>query len=480
MLTKNTGRERGQIQMVTIDDLVPSDHFVRDLDKSLDFSFIYPLVENMYCDDNGRPSVDPVVLFKLLFVQYTFGIRSLRQTVREVQTNMAYKWFVGLDMLDKVPHFSTVGKNYERRFKGTKIFEQIFAHILKNAVDCGFVDSSAIFIDSTHIKASANKKKKVEAFVNKEAKKCKYQLDEEIRKDREEHDKKFLKDDDNEPPKKITKSSTDPECGEFHKGEHEKQFAYSAHTACDKNNFILSAVVTPANLHDSTVFDEVYKVTTNQFPQTKAVVVDAGYKTPWIAKQILDDNRQPIMPYKRPMTKKGYFKKYEYVYDEYYDCYICPNGENLNYTTTNRNGYKEYKSNSKTCQLCLQRKQCTANIKFQKLVTRHVWEHYLEEAEHIRHTDIGKALYSKRSETIERVFADAKEKHGMRYTNLRGLKKVTASINLIFACMNLKKLAKWKHKNGFFSLYFCKITTLISYFIKKLHQKEKTTQLLMA
>lgn len=69
-------------------------------------------------------------------------------------------------------------------------------------------------------------------------------------------------------------------------------------------------------------------------------VVDAGYKTPAIAKLLMDDGVKPVFPYKRPMTKDGFFKKSEFAYDEYYDCYVCPNGKVLSYRTTNRDGYR--------------------------------------------------------------------------------------------------------------------------------------------
>ena len=79
------------------------------------------------------------------------------------------------------------------------------------------------------------------------------------------------------------------------------------------------------------------------------------------------------MSYKRPMTKKGYFKKLEFVYDEYYDCYICLNNKILKYTTTNRDSYREYKSCTQDCEQCQLRAQCTESKSMQKLVTGHVW-----------------------------------------------------------------------------------------------------------
>ena len=87
--------------------------------------------DEKYCPDNGRPSMDPVMLIKIPFIQYLYGIKSMRQTMKEIEVNVAYRWFLGLDMLDPVPHFSTFGKNYTRRFKDTDLFEQIFSKILE-------------------------------------------------------------------------------------------------------------------------------------------------------------------------------------------------------------------------------------------------------------------------------------------------------------------------------------------------------------
>lgn len=112
--------------MFCMDDMVPQDHLLRKIDRAIDWNFIYDLVEDKYCADNGRPNLDPVLLIKIVFIQYLYGIRSMRQTIREIEVNVAYRWFQGLDILDGVPHFSTFGKNYTRRFKGTDLFEQIF------------------------------------------------------------------------------------------------------------------------------------------------------------------------------------------------------------------------------------------------------------------------------------------------------------------------------------------------------------------
>jgi hypothetical protein len=151
----------------------------------------------------------------------------------------------------------------------------------------------------------------------------------------------------------------------------------------------------------------------------------------------------PELPYTRPKTKEGYLRKSEYVYDEYYDTYICPQGQMLRYSTTTKEGYRQYFSNSMECQSCPLLSSCTQSKNHKKLIQRHVWEHYLEEANHLRHTQENRSIYDRRKETIERVCADAKEKHGMRWTTLRGLKKLSMQAMLTFAAMNLKKMANW-------------------------------------
>ena len=463
MITKNQDQNRHQIQMFCMDDLVPQDHLLRLIDRAIDWSFIYDLVQEKYSPDFGRPGIDPVVLIKIPFIQYLYGIRSMRQTIKEIEVNVAYRWFLGLELQDPVPHFSTFGKNYTRRFKDTDLFEQIFARILSECYQYKLVDPKEVFVDATHVKARANNKRVRRRIAYEEAKVYEDQLKKEIDADREEHGKKPFKDQDGPgngggggKEKEIKESTTDPESGWFHKGEHKQVFAYGVETACDQHGWILGYSVHPGNQHDSTTFPVLYEKLKDVGMET--MIMDAGYKTPAIAKQLLDDGIKPLFPYKRPMTKEGFFRKYEYVYDEYYDVYICPNDQTLKYSTTNRDGYREYKSNGTICADCPYLSQCTKSRNHVKVVTRHIWEPYMEQAEEIRHTLGMKELYQKRKQTIERLFGTAKENHGFRYTQQYGKGRMEMKVGLTYACMNLKKLAKILKRRGLlpeksFSLY---------------------------
>lgn len=169
--------------------MVPQDHLLRIIDKAIDWNFIYDLVQDKYSYDNGRPSMDPVMLIKIPSIQYLYGIRSMRQTIKEIEVNVAYRWFLGLEMLDKAPHFSTFGKNYTRRFKDTDLFEQIFTRILEECYKFKLVDPSEIYVDATHVKARANNKKMQKRIAKKEALFYEELLRKEINQDREEHGK---------------------------------------------------------------------------------------------------------------------------------------------------------------------------------------------------------------------------------------------------------------------------------------------------
>ena len=449
MLTKYA-ENRNMIEFVSLEQMVPVNHLLRQIDAAIDFNRIYDFVADLYCKDNGRPSIDPVVLFKIVLIQHIYGIPSLRRTLEEVGMNMAYRWFIGYPINEPVPHFSTVSYNFKHRFNTASV-EYVFRWVLQAAADEGYLDTEAVFIDGTHIKANANLKKQARKAVPKEAKRYAHELFEEINKDRESHGKKPFEEDGQKPdrePEMVEKtvSTTDPDSGIFHKGEHKKVFAYEAHTACDKHNFVLGVHVTPGNVHDSVAFEPLYNDLCAHYPEHKIVAADSAYKTPWICKRIFESGRVLSTAYIRPKTKDGNHPWYEYVYDEYYDDVICPEYKALHYSTTNREGYREYKSRSYLCKDCPTRAMCTQSAKCEKAVARHIWQDFVERAEDARHTPAYRDIYQLRKEKIERIFADAKEKHGMRYTQYRGLAQVTNWVKLKFAAMNLKKLATWKWK----------------------------------
>ena len=466
-MTCLNNRKNDSFILSTIDELVPLDHKVRELEEAIDWNFIYPLVRPLY-SSFGRPSIDPVVLFKMLFINFTFGIHSMRRTCEETKVNLAYRWFLGLSIDDEVPNYSTWSQNYIRRYGNSEVFDEIFKKIIEEAIAYDFVDLDTVFGDGTHRKANANNRKHENKVVEIVKKYYDDELLEEINKDRKAHEKKPIKETkdielaydeetgeliEGKGTKSIKVSKTDPESGCFHKGEKQKCFAYTNLTFCDRHGFVLHNTVAPGNQHDSVVFHDAYRKLLNTYGDLiHNISLDAGFMTPAICREIIEDGIRAYMPYKRPMTKKGYFKKYEYVYDEKLDIYICPNNKDLKYTTTNRSGYREYKSNPKDCEGCPFLEKCTQSKNHQKVITRHVWEEYREIADENRYTPEWKDIYPLRKETIERVYADCKEKHGLRFTRLKGLKKNQQESLIIFGCHNLGKLARMKKRKGLINI----------------------------
>ena len=456
---------RREVAVTDIEALVPENHLVRKIEKVMDYEWIYERVAPYYsAAKNVRPGTDPVVLVKMVLLQHLFGIPSLRQTYQRACGTISYRWFLGYGLLDKLPHFATVSYAFCRRFP-EELATEIFEHILNKALNNHMVDSSMVFIDGTHIKASANKKKYQKEQVAKAARVYAKRLREEVNEERmklgkapvEEEDE----DDDSHGDGGTTEqvvSTTDPECGMYHKGEHEKQFAYEAHTVCDRHGMVLGVKVTAGNVHDSVAWDSVYEQVTSRFPEIQYVTMDAGYKQPWIAKRILEDGRLPILPYTRPHgTRREGFMPWDFSYDEKNDQLICPQGQVLRHTTTNKEGKRLYRSTPKVCRDCPCRKECGVNANGQKVIYRHIWQEALDLAEQLRKTQLAKDIYAMRKQTIERVFADAKDKHAMRYTHHRGLARVTQWVTLKFAAMNLKKLALYRSRHYspfFFSFFF--------------------------
>ncbi len=120
-----------ELEMVTCESLIPSDHLLRKVEAAIDFRFIPDLTEALYCPDNGRPPNPPEMLFKALFIGYLFGIRSERQLMREIEVNVAYRWFLGLWLTDRVFDASTFSQNRRHRFDGTEVAQQIFDRIVE-------------------------------------------------------------------------------------------------------------------------------------------------------------------------------------------------------------------------------------------------------------------------------------------------------------------------------------------------------------
>ena len=459
MLTKRPTRQY-ECEIVYLEDMVPQDHFLRIIEKYFDWNFVYEEVEKQY-SVFGRPSIDPVVLLKVHVLKFLFHEDSLRRTYETLKYNNLYRWFIGYSLNEEVPDHSTYSQNYKRKFCKLEkdLLQTVFDKIIELLEEYNCLDMTAVYIDSTHTKAYANKKKNHKETVQIEAKKYQKELELEIAL-KGLHDEDLSEEEYFEEVEKIIKcneevnteevigekeiivSDTDKDAGMLYKSDKEKMFGYNTSVICDNNNYILTVDTNPSNMHDSVSFYQSIDNLTNNYDisNIKYFVGDAAYLTNHICKTIIDLEMIPAFPYSRLGYKKGYFKKYEFTYDEHNDIYICPNEKDLIPTNKiNKDGYITYKANQEDCSNCPFKEQCTKS-KY-KQILRHVWEEYKEMTNEYRYQNDVKEIYKQRPQHIERVFADGKMKYGLRNTYFRTKERVHRELTLLYACMNLKKFA---------------------------------------
>lgn len=453
MMTRNKKEnQQYKMELVMLEQLVKEDHDLRKIEKYIDFSFIYDLVAPYYDDTSGRPSIDPVVLFKMSLIQCLDDIKSEEKLANAIHHNMAYRWFLGYGLTEVIPDHSTISYNRAVRFKDSTIYEDIFNEIVLLAITNNLVKGKVVYTDSTHVRANASNSKyesvTEERVINEDE-----SLLMLINEKREQKGQKPLK---AKAPtveshtRKVSK--TDPDSGYMHRDRKPIGFYHLVHATVDsKYNILLGAHVTPGNVHDSTVYIDHLERLFDALPLTpKYVGADAGYFNLNILEDLAHKDLVPVIGPRKYAGKKGKKSKYWFEYSPEEDIYTCFEGHQLKYKTTTRQGYVEYHSDSEICKGCPSKEKCvyesetTGNIKKsqQRIIRRHLKEHYADEVRAFMKTERGKKLYQRRKETIERAFADMKELMGLRYAHYRGSHSVKAQVLITGAAYNVKKIAR--------------------------------------
>ena len=258
------------------------------------------------------------------------------------------------------------------------------------------------------------------------------------------------------PIKKTRVSTTDPDSGFLMRDGKPNGFHFLDHRTTDaKYNIITDTFITAGNVADSEPYLARLQAQVDKFGfQVEAVALDAGYFTGYICKKLSEQKIFMVMGYRRFGKRNKEVPKSKFKYEKETDVFACPMGCILEYTTTDREGYRQYKSNPEDCAVCPLRKDCFSAKQKQKVITHHIWEEYKDIARKNKLTSTGKKLYKVRCSTIERSFADAKELHGYRYARFRGLKSVQMQAYLTAPCQNMKKIALHLTKKGQVKGYF--------------------------
>lgn len=334
MLGKDEEKQ-SQFMFVNLDDFVPQDHLLRVIKRTIDFSFIYDKVKDLY-SPIGRRSVDPVLLVKMLLLGYWYGIPSERKLEQEVKLNLAYRWFLGLDLADPVPDHSTMSQNRRRRFKNSSLFQEIFDTIVSRCVVEGLVSGEVIVTDSTHIKASASKQRVEKIVVEKTPTEYMKMLEQEAQRlEAQLQDKrdaagkkkcgKKQQIQGRKVMREIVLSKTDPEAGYMNRPGKPVGFHYLSHTSLDtKNGIIADVYATAGNVNDHIPFVERVKVLKSRLGlPIHAIGADKGYDFSEVHHGLeLEEINGYVTP--AELSEAEATIEADFMYDPKTDTFTCP------------------------------------------------------------------------------------------------------------------------------------------------------------
>ncbi|NMC43101.1 MAG: transposase [candidate division Zixibacteria bacterium] len=397
-------REIHQTEMTlapSLDALVPRTHWLYRLNQVLDLGFVHESVRPCYCQDNGRPSIDPEVIVRLFLLQAITGIGSVRSLLEEVNLHMGYRWFIGYGLSEPLPDHSTLSKVMDRL--GDTVFNEVFTRSIAQCRASGLIDGKIVHVDATTIRA------------------------------------------DLDANRVGTVDSPDPEArlGRFPGGK--KAPGYKQATVADgQSRVVVGVKVFPANRADDTeMVSLIDEVRDHLGAAPEAVCGDMSYGSGQNRAALEERGIRLVSPAQKPVTCAGRdgFTVEDFSYDEQRDEFTCPAGAILRYIglDTTRSGRRRYRASKAACRDCVLRERCTRH----QYRTIQVGSHHaaLIRLRADSRTASFRQFYRSRAPVIEGVFAEAKQWHGLRRAWRRGLAKMRVQCLLIAAVMNFKRLA---------------------------------------
>ena len=400
MQTKRENKQERLMLLPPLEVFVPSDHRLRRLGRVLDLRFIHEAVRERYCQDNGRPSIDPEVIIRLFLLQAIEGIGQVRELLRQVQVNLAYRWFIGYELDETIPDHSTLSKALDRF--GDEIFNQVFVRSIAQCQKSGLIEGKVLHVDATTIRA-------------------------DISKDRVGED-----------------DSSDPDArfGHFPGGKLEP--GYKQQTAVDDRSRVIVGldVVSADRLEGQSVMSVVDSATEQLGSAPEVVCADAAYGSGENRAEFERRDIRLVSPPKKiqPLEGGQYFTVADFKYDEAQDVFVCPSGSLLHNVggVIGRPKQQRYATSRTACRGCLLRERCTKSSRRQLKVSRHHGALVRLRAD--SRTESFRTLYRRRAPVIEGIFAEAKQWHGLQRAWRRGLSKMRIQCLLIAAVLNFKRL----------------------------------------
>ncbi len=413
-------------------DLIPEDHILKRVDKVLDLSWLREEVRECYCEDNGRPGIDPEAAVRLMLAGLFEGIIRDRRLMRQAQVNIAIRWFVGYRLDEDLPHHSSLTRIRQRW--GAERFKRIFERTVESCCEGGLVNGETVHIDATLIRADVSWKSLTT-----------------------EHAEKVLQtnavdngpdDDPPGPKRKAAKkySPTDPDatlttCSK----EYRMEPSYKQHTAVDDQaGVIVDVEVTTGEVSEGKQLPEqIERVESNTGRKVKTVTADAGYAHSRNYMMLENEGIDAVIPPQREPQKRKRIPARRFKYDGRHKVVRCPGGKTLGRSSYDGKRWT-YLARSSDCRNCPLRSRCLpVSARVRKIVISDGYESLLRAR---RRKTKGwdkptQRAYHRHRWRAEGVHGEGKKWHGLRRAHRRGLWNVAIQAYLTAAVMNLKRLA---------------------------------------
>jgi transposase len=483
---------------VSLEDLVPADHFYRHVERTLDLSFVRDLVRDRY-SAFGRPSIDPVVFFKLQVVMFFEGIRSERQLEYVGSDRLSVRWYLGYDLNEPLPDHSSMTRIRDRY--GVQIFRRFFETIAERCQEAGLIWGKEVYADATLVEANADRDNmlprfaveahlhhlfgagyqppKSEASVAQDAGTdtvtassriaassptdvlefatdlSPEQLD-EVAAHNQEHLDWYERN--GEPDRSIKRggyqrtsdlwvSLSDPDAVLMRQHNHGVHLRYRTHYLVDggKARIILGVLVTAADVMENMPFlDMLWRACFRSQIWPRSATGDTTYGTVEIIRALEDAGIRAYMPLTDWDKRTSFFGRDEFRYDAEADQYICPNGAILAWERHDYvNQTHHYRADAATCSTCPLKPKCTTSEEGRSL-RRSFFQEYLDRVAAYHQTAAYKKAYQKRKVWVEPLFGEGQQWHGLRRFRLRGLRKVNCEGVMTATGQNLKRLLSWR------------------------------------
>ena len=460
----------------SLEELVRADHFYRHLEAKLDVSFVRELVCATY-KECGRPSIDPIIFFKLQLVMFFEGVRSERELVRVAADRLSIRWYLGYDLDEELPDHSSLTKIRKRY--GLAVFRRFFEAIVEQCREAGLIWGKELYFDATQVKANASlasiaPRFAVEAhlgelFTDEASDETGPAEDEshpiELPVPITESEREKLTQTNEErhdwlarigaPDRSIVRygyrrrsdfeaSTTDPDAALMAHKKGGLHFGYHDHYAVDggKARIILEVLVTPADVMENLPFlDMLWRACFRWQIRPDQVTGDTTYGTVENIVAIEDQGVRAYVPLP-DWERTAFYGLSRFTYDPERDEYCCPNGQVLRRRKTKHTeGVVVYRADAMTCNACPLKAACTESNRGRQ-VQRSVYAEYLDRVQAYHQTPAYEKAMAKRRVWVEPLFGEAKDWHGLSRSRLRRLWKVNVEALLIATGQNLKRLLR--------------------------------------